>query len=185
MDKKTLIEKGYKETENKVSIETACKKGLIIVLPIIILLVIIYVLVRGGYDFFANPWKDYFIVFGIFIVGFILHELIHILSFKLLGEKGKYEFSFDNNYLKPYCRSEEPIKVNIYRTCKGLPLLITGIIPYCISIITGSMLLMIASVILIGFCGVDIYILLGLTKVKGDSYILDDEYSYGYRILKK
>ncbi len=185
MNKKQLLKNGYKEIHDEITIEKASKGGFFIVLPIIIALAIIYLLINGGHNFLVSPWRDYFKVAIIFIIGFAIHEGLHILLFKNISRNGRYEFSLDPNWMKPYVRGEEPIKIVSYKIFKGVPLLVTGIIPYVISLFVADILLMIASILLIGMCGVDIYKLIKLRKIKGDSYILDDEYTHGHIIFTK
>ena len=74
-----------------------------------------------------------------------------------------------------------------YKLSKLLPLLITGIIPYIIGIITNNFHLSVASAALIGMCGVDIATLIMMRKEKNTSYIVNDydDSKYGGIIYEK
>lgn len=184
-----LEENGYKSRENLISIEKICKRGFIIALPTFLILVALYYLIYGWYDWSIQPWKDYFVGITIFIVGFLLHELIHALVWAFSSEdKWKsVRFGYDLNYLKPFCNCSEAVTVGRYKLSKLLPLLITGIIPYIIGIITNNFHLSVASAALIGMCGVDIATLIMMRKEKNTSYIVNDydDSKYGGIIYEK
>lgn len=187
MKKEKLDLDKYSQKEVTMTVEKACKKGFITVIPIMLIGFAIYYLIRGGYNILETPWKDYFIVMTIFIAGFILHELIHGLVWGKVSEGGfkSAEFGYDPNYLKPYCNPTEVMTMKEYKLGKALPLIITGILPYLIAIIIGSFHLMIASLLLIGLCGVDIVIIKMIYKEKNTTLVINSEYDYGCTVLEE
>ena len=70
---------GYNKEDKTISVVDACKKGLLIILPCFIIGIALYYIIYGWYDWSKQPWTDYFINAGIFIVGFVIHEGIHYL----------------------------------------------------------------------------------------------------------
>lgn len=160
-----------------VPVEKMCKRGFFTILPIVILLIGSYYYVHGWYDWGVQPWTDYFIVMGTFLLGFAIHEFIHALGW-VINSEGKWksiEYGYDINYLKPYVHPTEGIKISKFRIIKILPLILTGIIPYAIGMAIGSFHLTMASVGLIGLCGVDIVTIFLLRKEKGNNYILSND----------
>lgn len=184
-----LEEKGFISKEKTIKIEAACKGGFLIILPIVILMIGAYFLINGGYDITVQPWTDYFIIAGMFIGGFAIHEFLHGITWVIVSEdKWKsIRRGLDINYMKPYINCEEAVKVSEYRIQKLLPVIITAIIPYIIAIITGNYHLAIASSFLFGMCGVDLKILLLLRKENKNSYIINhyDDSIYGGIIYDK
>ena len=160
-----------------VPVEKMCKRGFFTILPIVILLIGSYYYVHGWYDWGVQPWTDYFIVMGTFLLGFAIHEFIHTLGW-VINSEGKWksiEYGYDINYLKPYVHPTEGIKISKFRIIKILPLILTGIIPYAIGMAIGSFHLTMASVGLIGLCGVDIVTIFLLRKEKSNNYILSND----------
>ena len=180
---------GYNKKDKTISVVDVCKKGLLIILPCFIIGIALYYIIYGWYDWSKQPWTDYFINAGIFIVGFVIHEGIHYLLNYIYSDKDKSSvvFGSDSNYLKTYCYTTKAITIKQYKLQLFLPLLITGIIPYLIGIIVGSFHMVIASSCLIGMCGVDVKLLLMFRKEKNDSYIVqeDKEDIYGGIVYSK
>lgn len=187
MNKEKLNLSKYTKKELAMSLEKVSKKGIIFVFFADLVAFILYFFIRGGYNFLKTPWSDYFTVMGIFIGGFILHELLHAIVWRVACEDGfkNVNFGFDPVNLKPYCKPTEVITINQYRLGKVLPLIITGIAPYLVSLIISSFLLMLGSLLLIGLCGIDIVILLSIAKVKNKALVIDDEYDYGCIVLEE
>lgn len=171
-----LEENGYESKENTIKIEKVCKGGFLIILPIVILMIGGYFLVNGVYDITVQPWTDYFIIVGFFVVGFLIHEFLHVIVWVICSEdKWKsLRYGLDINYMKPYINCEEAVKVNQYRIQKVLPVIITSIIPYIVALIIGNYHLAVASALLFGMCGVDLRVLILLRKENKDNYIVND-----------
>jgi len=187
MKKENLNLEKYNKKELTMTVEKVCKKGFITVIPIILIGFAIYYLIRGGYNILETPWRDYFTVMIYFIPGFILHELIHGIVWGRVSEGGfkSADFDYDPHYAKPYCNPTEIITMKQYKLGKVMPLIITGILPYLISIMIGSFHLMIASLLLIGLCGVDIVILKMISKEKDTALVMNHEKDYGCIVLEE
>lgn len=189
MKKEELEMKNLEKKDITIPIEKACKRGFLTILPIFILLIAGYYLINGWYDWSIQPWRDYFTIVGIFIVGFVIHEFIHAVGWAYNSE-GKWKsirFGYDYNYLKTYCDCTEAIKVGTYKLFKILPLFITGIVPYLIGIITGNFHLSIAGSCLVAMCGVDLILVIMFRKVSNNSYIIcnDNPSIYGGEIYSE
>ena len=186
MKKEKLDLEKYSQKELIMTVEKICKKGLITVIPIMIIEFLIYYFIRGGYDILQTPWRDYFTVMGFFILGFILHEIIHGVVWSISSEGGykSVAFGYDPNYLKPFCNPTEVITMKQYRIGKALPL-ISAILILLISIILCSFHLMIASLLLTGLCGVDLVILMMIIKEKNTALVINSEYDYGCIVLEE
>lgn len=187
MKKENFNLEKYNKKELTMTVEKVCKKGFITIIPIILIGFAIYYLIRGGYNILETPWKDYFTVMIYFIIGFVLHELIHGIVWGRVSEGGfkSADFGYDPNYAKPYCNPTEIITMKQFKIGKVMPLIITGILPYLISIIIVSFHLMIASLLLIGLCGVDIVILKMIFKEENTTLVMNHEKHYGCIVLEE
>jgi hypothetical protein len=82
------------------------------------------------------PW--YF--FPIFVVGIVLHELIHGLSWMLAARLTfkQMKFGFQLKTLTPYAHCTVPIPKSAYVFGTFMPALILGFFPFLLSLINGN-----------------------------------------------
>lgn len=114
-------------------------------LPLAFLLMYLYFW-RWGADMNISTERSasflYFIltIGAILILGSILHELIHGFSWAYFGHKplDAIKFGFQWKTLMPYTHSREPMEVQVYRLGGVMPLLVLGILPSLIGIVTGN-----------------------------------------------
>lgn len=187
-----LIENFYRRRVNmgKVDISIEPKKVYQIITPVSFLIlfavVILYYFFIGRRDFsyiYINP-----IAFTISIIAAaILHEVIHALTFIIVGKvpKRKIKFGIILKYLTPYAYCSQVISISTYRTALLLPTIILGIIP----IISGFLfknflLLLIGDFMLIGGFG-DLLIIWNTRKLKKGTRVLDHDKKVGCYIVKK
>lgn len=74
------------------------------------------------------------------ILGIVIHELIHGLTWAIAGHKplSAIKFGFQWQSLTPYAHCPEPLEVNAYRLGGSMPLIVLGILPALIGIGTGN-----------------------------------------------
>lgn len=114
-----------------------------------------------------------FIVF--FILGIILHELIHGITWAVYARSGFKSIRFGVLWksLTPYCHCKEPLSVKHYITGAIMPAIILGLIPGIISIIIGSSDLLILSIVFMVAGSGDFLIIYALRKEKSSDYVQD------------
>lgn len=170
------------EDEVEIPILEICKYGMMVSILPIILLFFVYYFIRGTYDFLSSPWTTYFITLAIFIGLFALHELVHGIAYYVYNGRDfkSIHFGTDEEYLKPYCKCYKSIDVNKFIISKLAPIIISGVIPYILSVIFGNFFLMLASLLTIFSCGVDIILVMEIRKHKEIKKIKDNDVSYGY-----
>ena len=85
--------------------------------------------------------KYLFWIIIIFILGIIIHELLHGIVWVFFTKKGFRSLSFGimKPDFAPYIHCNEPLSINVYRLGIILPGLILGIIPLLIGIISGEL----------------------------------------------
>ena len=83
------------------------------------------------------------IIFSSIILGIVLHELIHGLTWSIFAESGLKSIKFGViwKWLTPYCHCKEPLLVKEYIIGASMPAIILGIIPSIFAIITGNLVL--------------------------------------------
>ncbi|UPZ38613.1 DUF3267 domain-containing protein [Sphingobacterium sp. PCS056] len=127
------------------------------------------------------------LIFLIMIVGIVLHELIHGITFSVYAKHGfkSIKFGFLVKMLTPYCHCKEPLKVNHYIIGALMPAIILGIIPALISLITGNIFLLLFAIFFTGAAAGDFLIVKLIWKEDRSSMVLDHPSEAGCYILKK
>lgn len=84
---------------------------------------------------------EHYMVFGVLIVlGIVLHEFLHGVTWKLAGGKpwSSIKFGFNWRGLAPYAHCREPLNIRAYRWGAAMPGIVLGIIPFLIGLAVGS-----------------------------------------------
>lgn len=181
----------YRKQEHTITALEGNLKAIAFVLPIILIFSIPF------YLFWGNPLKHlqeithYGIVrivinLSIFIVGIVLHEIIHGLtwaSFSRLGLKS-IKFGILKTSMTPYCHCKEILKVNHYKIGVIMPAIIMGCIPSILSIITGNPILLIFGIIFTIAAAGDFMVLWMLRK-ENNTLVCDHPSKIGFIVYKE
>jgi hypothetical protein len=109
-----------------------------ITIPVVILQFAVFVPVYGMKS--LDPtWSPVALLVAV-LLGVIIHELIHGISWVVFGHKpfSAIKFGFQWKTFTPYAHLKEPVEVNAYRIGGFLPGFILGILPYILSLILGD-----------------------------------------------
>lgn len=117
------------------------------------------------------PW--YFL--PIFIVGIVLHELIHGITWKTAAAIpfSHIAFGFQLKTLTPYAHCKIPISKKAYVTGTLMPAIILGIIPFLVSLIRGDGWLLIIGV-LFTFAAVGDFLIVYLIRTVEWNALVED-----------
>lgn len=109
------------------------------------------------------------------VVGIVVHELVHGLSWVLAGRLSWRDISFGVmwRYLAPYCHCSRPMRKFPYIVGALAPLVVLGVIPCVVAFLNGSLAWLAFGIFLtVGGCG-DILVVWQLRKEKGNVLIYD------------
>ena len=160
-------------------------------LPIVIISLIVTVY---PYSFFWGTTRifsefaitsNFLFLILIFIIGIILHELIHAISWIMFAKISfsKIKFGFNARSLSPYAHCGEAVTAKVYRIALLTPAIILGIIPIFISFITGSVwLFVIGELFTVTACG-DFLIFWLIRKVKNEHLVADHPERAGCKVV--
>ncbi len=83
-------------------------------------------------------------MFLIMLVGIVLHELIHGITWAQFAKNGYKSISYGVLWevLTPYCHCSEPLKVKHYLTGAIMPAVLLGFIPAAVAISTNNILML-------------------------------------------
>ena len=120
------------------------------------------------------------------VLGIVVHELIHGLTWAIFAKRGWKSISFGIiwNYLTPYCHCDEPMRIRHYQAACLMPFLVLGVLPSIIALFFGSLPLLLWGIIFIAAAAGDIWIAWLLTKENPQSLVLDHPSEAGYYIME-
>ncbi len=131
---------------------------------------------------------DWFLVWMIpvFIVGAVVHELIHGITWAVFAKNGwkSIKFGIKWKLLTPYCHCKEPLKKPEYFLGAIMPLVLMGILPGIYAIITGNAFVLLFAIFFSWAAGGDILGVWMLRKVKRNARVADDPNELGFRVVE-
>jgi hypothetical protein len=128
-----------------------------------------------------------FLYISVLIVGIVIHELIHGLTWALFAKNGFKSISFGimRQFLTPYCHCREPLQIWQYMTGAVTPAIILGLVPAIFSIINGSFALLLFGIIFTVAAGGDLMIIYLLRKEKKNDLVQDHPTEAGCYVYRK
>lgn len=128
-----------------------------------------------------------FHIFGAFVLGIVVHELIHGIVWARFAPNGfrSIKFGILWKMLTPYCHCKEPLKVSQYIMGTIAPAIIVGILPSIIAIIIGNSSLLIFGIYFTMAAGGDFLIIYAIRKENREDLIQDHPSEAGCYIYKK
>jgi hypothetical protein len=158
-----------------------------LMLPIIIVYLLFFIFVWGKDELSIVPEHNFYCIIGKAIVGIIIHELLHGLACAILCKSGIASIKYGINwkFLTPYCHYKKSIKVRHYRIGIAMPLLVLGIMPAGIALITGNGVLYLWGLFFTCAAAGDIIVLFMLRKFSGDDYVYDHPSKMGFEMDKR
>ncbi len=181
------VEMAEEFEEVSISIEVAGEKIKRYVLPTLVIINLPFLLLYGfkGYGGITLTSSAWFLL--IFMIGVVLHELIHALIFGLYSEGGfkSVSFGIDKATLSPYCYCNSNLRVWAYRTGALMPFFVLGVVPLIISWFTSSVGCLIFGSLFSVFSGGD-WVAVTLTKgLSSRDIIKDHPARLGFYIIKR
>lgn len=174
--------------ENKRDLSISMTRANVIVMFIMVPVVILqfggFILLHGLKK--LEPTWNSIILVILVLLGVILHELIHGISWVIFGRKpfSSIKFGFQWKTFTPYAHLKEPVEVNAYRLGAFMPGFILGILTYTLSLILGDGNLFWFSLFHMSAAGGDWLILWLIRNVKAGTQVEDHPTKAGCYILE-
>lgn len=129
----------------------------------------------------------FLLIFGILILGILLHELIHGITWAKFAKEGfkSIKFGILWKMLTPYCHCKEALKVRHYIIGAITPAIIMGIVPSIIAIMIGSFELLIFGMFFTMAAGGDFLIINLIRKENNSDLVQDHPSEAGCYIYRK
>lgn len=154
-----MLARGYRREELTVSIVRANVFAVVLLIPLLVLGFGLFLLKNDSVSLPSGPMGT-LLLFLLFFVLIVVHELIHGLSWAIFTEHHwkDISFGFMKQYLTPYCSCAVPLKKGQYIFGALMPLLVLGLVPMLVGILTGSLLTLLLGVMLADGAAGDILI---------------------------
>ena len=185
-----------KERKETISIATANAVSVVILLASAIVLYAVFFLLydyRGWFnantlDLIMDRFIYYYLkLMLVLIVGIVVHELIHGLTWGLFAKSGFKSISFGVMWkmLTPYCHCSEPLKVSHYAIGALMPLIVLGFLSAIVALCVKSLFWLTMAIVFIAAAAGDIMVVWNLRKEKRNSMILDHPSEAGYLVYEE
>ena len=189
----------YQKEKLTINIAMANIVGLVVLIPAILIFALPYYFVWKNqfssealllfFKSFTLTSYSLFVAkyFLILIVGIILHELIHGITWAFYAKKGFKSIKFGVLWkmLTPYCHCSEPLKVYQYIIGGIMPAIILGIIPSIIAIVIGNLGMLVFGIFFTMAASGDFMIINLLRKENPQDYTQDHPSEAGCYIYRK
>ena len=165
-----LILQGYRRTELTISIVKANIFAIGLMVAALVIGLVLFFLANDPESVAirrVNPLL-WMLAFAVLIV---VHELIHGVSWAIFTEHhfGDIAFGFMKQYLTPYCACAVPLSKGQYIFGALMPLLLVGIMPMIIGILSGSFFWLLIGAALVAGAGGDIQIVGNILRYKSEA----------------
>ena len=153
-------------------------------IPVVLLQFVLFIGLHG-IENLGLAWNPLLLIIAV-LLGVVIHELIHGLSWAVFGHKpfSAIQFGFQWQSFTPYAHLKEPVGVNAYRLGAFLPGFVLGICPYILSLLLGSGDLFWFSLIHTSASGGDWLILWLIRHVKAGTQVEDHPTNAGCYVLE-
>ena len=186
----------YKKEKLTIDLVWANVFGILIIIPIGIIFGLPYYLLwnpKIGIKQFLDGLEPqtggfgFLLIFGIMILGTILHELIHGITWAKFAKGGFKSIKFGVLWkmLTPYCHCKEALNVRQYIIGALTPAIILGIVPSVIAIMIGNLGLLIFGMFFTMAAGGDFLIINLIRKENRSDLVQDHPSEAGCYIYRK
>lgn len=141
-------------------------------------------IIRNNY---TGIFSGTFSIFLIVILGIVVHELIHGITWARFAKNGHKSIKYGVLWkmLTPYCHCKEPLLVKHYIIGAIMPAIILGFLPAIYSILTGNIGFLIFGIFFTMAALGDFMIIYLLRKENRNSFVLDHPSEAGCFVYSK
>ena len=174
------------ETKKDISISMseAASKSLLIAIPAAIIQAAPFILLHG---IPATPASANMALYGFLLLfGILAHELIHMFAWAFFAKKplNVFKLGFQWKVLTPYAHCKEPMDIRPYRIGSYAPGLLLGILPWLVSLFTGSILFFLFGLLYTTTASGDFLILWIIRNVRPNTLVEDHPTNAGCYVIE-
>jgi hypothetical protein len=186
----------YKKEQLTIDLVWANVFGILIIIPIVLIFGLPYYFIwkpKIGVDHiipdfgFHGEVLEILLIFIILVVGIVVHELIHGITWARYTKNGFMSIKFGVIWKKltPYCHCIEPLTVSQYIKGAIAPAIVLGVIPSLLALFIGHLGLLIFGIFFTVAAGGDFLIVNLIWKENKDDLVQDHPSEVGCYIYRK
>ena len=175
---------GYEPQKKTISMLTANLLSIALLVVVGALLGFAYYAIYGDLGF-NHSGSDSLLFILFFVLGIVVHELVHGITWIFITHKGFSHLSFGFLPGGVYCHIDVPMPKRHYVTGALMPLLLVGIIPALVAFCIGSLLWLELGIVFIVSAIGDIMIVWAIRKEPSDVLVYDHPSEAGCYIYHK
>jgi len=190
-----VTRQGYTKETRLINLYKANGVSLLLLIPVIVGYGLPFYLIWGQQDYLAmirnyvkgDSVYSALTIAIVMVVGIVLHEFIHGLTWSVFAKKGfrSIKFGVVLKMLTPYCHCKEPLTKNQYIVGALAPAVALGFLPALVALATGSLSLLIFAMFFTVAATGDFIIAQLILKEDKESIILDHPSEAGYYVFVK
>lgn len=178
------VVEGYEPQKKTISMLVANLLAIALFVVVGALLGIAYFYLYG--DKQLGSWNTIFPWFLLLlVVGIVVHELVHGITWLLLTHKGFSHLSFGFLPGGVYCHIDVPMPKRQYVIGALMPLLLLGIVPTIVAFCVGSLLWLLLGIVFIVSAAGDMMIVWAIRKEPVDALVYDHPSEAGCYVYHK
>ncbi|ATP55170.1 hypothetical protein CPT03_01155 [Pedobacter ginsengisoli] len=186
---------GYKMEEMTIDAAKAQITSIVYFIPFVILFCPLYYFLWGDgtLDLFKNLFPKEMnglltsaIMILVILIGIVLHELIHGITWCLFAKERFKSIKFGVIWkaVTPYCHCKEPLKIKHYILGAIMPAILLGIIPVILALITGNIQLFAFGMFFTMAAGGDFMMINMIRKLDMETLVQDHPSKIGCIVYK-
>ena len=166
------VVEGYEPQKKTIGMLGANLLAIALFVVIGVLLGIAFYHIHGSRE--LSAWNNIFLGFLLLlVVGIVLHELVHGITWLLLTHKSFSHLSFGFLSGGVYCHIDVPMPKRQYVIGALMPLLLVGIVPTIVAFCIGSFLWLLLGIVFIVSAAGDMMIVWAIRKEPADALVYD------------
>lgn len=178
------VVEGYEPQKKTISMLAANLLAIALFVVVGAVLGIAYFYLYGAKGF--GSWNSTFPLFLLLlVVGIVVHELVHGITWLLLTHKGFSHLSFGFLPGGVYCHIDVPMPKKQYVIGALMPLLLLGIVPTLVAFCVGSLLWLLLGIVFIVSAAGDMMIVWAIRKEPADVLVYDHPSEAGCYVYHK
>ncbi len=159
---------------------------ILVVAAVVLLVPFFYIWGDKDISEMVGDGMQFIVFFVTMLIGIVVHELIHGLTWACYAPHGWKSISFGILWkmLTPYCHCDEPMSIRGYKMGAMMPCIILGIIPSVVALCIGDLVLLLWGIFFISAAAGDIWMMWLLTKEDPNAKVLDHPTEAGFYIFE-
>lgn len=134
---------------------------------------------------FIIPQSRLLILLILIVVGIVVHELIHGITWIIATHKDFSHLSFGIMKMSPYCHIDVPMQKRQYVVGALMPMLLLGVLPAILALAIGSWFWLLIGILFITAAAGDLMIVWVIRKEPNDTLVYDHPSEGGCYVYHK